>query len=67
MLNEKHRVSKEDSAIKSRHVEMGLANIMLTLKDDEIMQSQSSTDLRIDGFHAIVVVSTLIDFFPLFF
>lgn len=59
MLNERRRVPKVDSAIKDIRVSMGLASTLLTLRNSKIMQSQSSTDLRVDGFHALIVVSIL--------
>lgn len=64
MLNEGHRVSKEDSAIENRLVAMGLASTLLTPKDSEIIRSHFSNELRIDGFHALVVVSILKIFLP---
>lgn len=59
VLNEKRRVTKVDLAIKNWLVAMGLVITLLTLRYSEIMESQSLTNLRINGFHALVVVRTL--------
>lgn len=62
VLNEHQRASIVDSAIEDRKVAMGLASTLLTPSDSEIRQGQSSTDLRIDGFHSLVVVRILYSF-----
>ena len=48
-----------DSTIEDRKVAMGLVSIFLTLMDSKIVQSQFSNYLRVDGFHALVVVSSI--------
>ena len=67
VLNEKRRIAKVDFAIEDRRVAMGLVSTLLTPMDAEIMQSQSSTDLRVDHFHALVAIRTLEILFILFF
>lgn len=59
VLNEHRRVAKMDLVIENKQVAMGLVSILLTPRDYDSIESQSSTDLRTDDFHALVMVSIL--------